>query len=332
MRRDEFIGAFYRLKNALKDSQLDKLLSLGRSQRDASSKVLSAVLGSYAKFMTHYARFTELEKKLMEAFQLTPIIDPEFWYEYVGSSESKGPMAAAVHARWGTILISEYIPPIIGLLEQTKEVEPIIVTEGSKKGKQKSVAMQKVTFLIRESDTPNLSVEQFSSVLNAIQNLYNVILKIDNLGHADLVVGALDSGSDKSIDIIGVAAAIAKLSDLLLQSWDRIRFGQSTKMSASIKTASDGLTLLTQIASAVTAGTLSATEGEKLRRTVVKSVDELFSNGVYTEEMEGNVPIPPSQLPVERRKLIAHRVTPDPAAGATKAKEIDDNGPEPEED
>lgn len=62
MRRDEFIGAFYRLKNALKDSQLDKLLSLGRSQRDASSKVLSAVLGSYAKFMTHYARFTELEK------------------------------------------------------------------------------------------------------------------------------------------------------------------------------------------------------------------------------------------------------------------------------
>jgi hypothetical protein len=172
---------------------------------------------------------------------------------------------------------------VLHLLARPGGPKPVVVTERGKKGKPKLIPTETVTFFIRESETPNLSADQFAHILNAAQNLYSVILKVHNLEPTDLVVGALDSGSDKSIDIIGVAAAIAKLSELLLQSWDRVRFGRSAKTSASIKTASDGLTLLTQLAAAVGTGAISNSEGEKLRRTVIRSIDDLFANGAYTE-------------------------------------------------
>jgi hypothetical protein len=251
----------------------------------------------------------------MDAFGLMKVTEPKFWRSFISADEKN--RSETVRARWGTMLIDEYMPPILNLLRSGEETAPIVVREGGKKGKQKSIPTRKITFLIRESDIPNLSVEQFGHILDAVQNLYNAILKVHNLGQAELVVGSLDSGSDKSIDIIGVASAIAKLSDLLLQSWDRVRFGRSAKLSTSIKTASDGITLLAQISAAVTAGTISAAEGEKLRRTVVKNIDELFSNGVYTKEMEADVPILPKPTP--SRETKANRAS-------AYGKEIRDNG------
>jgi len=203
-------------------------------------------------------------------------------------------------------LIMDYIPPLLELLRRTSETDEIILEEPAKKGKSKTISTARLTFLVREPNAPNLTVNQFAEILEAIQSLYNIILKVNELENSELVVGSLDSGSDKSIDIIGVASGIAKLSDLLLQSWDRVRFARSAKTAASIKTASDGLTLLTQVNTAAEKGAITAEEAEKLRRTVIKSIDDLFHNGVYTRTMEESRPIQPSQLPVERRKLITH--------------------------
>lgn len=114
------------------------------------------------------------------------------------------------------------------------------------------------------------------------------------------------SGSDKSIDFIGLAAAIDKLSNAILQSWDRVRFAKSAKTSASIKTASEGILLISQIATATEHGAMTPEEAEKMRRTVIKSIDDLFANGVYTKAMETVPPFQPDQLIVERRKLITH--------------------------
>jgi hypothetical protein len=246
---------------------------VARSRDDKETPTLAQVLDTFATFMNNYSRFSETEREIVTAFNLDPLREAEFWYDMLSAKEVKT-RQQAVDARWSTLMMEQYIPKVLHLLQRPLESVPIIVRDSGKKEKSKSKLLptETVTFFIRESETPNLSVDQFAHILNAVQNLYNVILKVHNLGHSELVVGALDSGSDKSIDIIGVAAAIAKLSELLLQSWDRVRFGRTAKMSASIKTASDGLTLLTQVASAVSAGTITNAEGEKLRRTVVKSI------------------------------------------------------------
>jgi hypothetical protein len=93
---------------------------------------------------------------------------------------------------------------------------------------------------------------------------------------------------------------------LFVEIWDRIRFGDSAKLSANIKTAADGVSLMTQIKSAATGGSLSEQEAEKLRRAVLRNVEELFTAGVYTMQMEASVGMTPSLIPVQRRRLLGH--------------------------
>jgi hypothetical protein len=71
---------------------------------------------------------------------------------------------------------------------------------------------------------------------------------------------------------------------------------------------------------------MSETEGENLRRGALRNIDRLFSNGVDTKEMERQTPIAPSQLPIERRKLLTH------LQRAPEANVKNDGGDEDNED
>lgn len=303
MRRDEFVRAVQRVREAIIEAKVvDGIRTISREPNTAAAQIPN-LFESYAKIMTSYSSFSEAEKEIMAAFGLNPLIEPKFWQGVV-VRESAGRISQVSR---GANLLVDYLPKIIPLLSQADEVETISVPDENKKHKLKTVRSQKIKFFIREDQAPNLSVVDFTHVLKALDNLYGVILKVNKLGHSELIVGALDSGSDKSLDVIGIAEAISKLSDLLLQAWDRARYARSSKTSASIKTVSDGIALITQISSAVSSGAINAAEGEKLRRTVFKSLEDLFSNGVYTAAMEADVLPRPSQLPVERQKLIEHR-------------------------
>jgi len=50
---------------------------------------------------------------------------------------------------------------------------------------------------------------------------------------------------------------------------------------------------------------IDKTEAKKLKRDVLKSVHDLYSNGVYAPETELIVVPKPSQLPIERQKMIS---------------------------
>jgi hypothetical protein len=134
----------------------------------------------------------------------------------------------------------------------------------------------------------------------------------------ELVVGALDSGSDKEFDLLGIAKAVKILSETLLECWNRYRSARAIDTSVSYKTAFEGITLLEKLQVAQQNNSVSAETAESLRRTIVKSIGDLFSNGVYTDAMEGQAIVVPSALPVERRKLLTHT-----ASGGNRDSEED---------
>lgn len=132
----------------------------------------------------------------------------------------------------------------------------------------------------------------------------------------------MNSGSDKSFDLVGLAKAVAALKDLLLDGWDRVRFARAQKADASFKSALEGLSLIKEIHACAEKGALSADEAEKLKRSTIRSVDELLSNGVYTKEMEEPIALTTQKLPLERRKLITHYKDP---IGKTEDNDEHDN-------
>jgi hypothetical protein len=130
---------------------------------------------------------------------------------------------------------------------------------------------------------------------------------------------------------LGIAKAVKILSETLLECWNRYRSAKATDTSVSFKTALEGISVLEKLQLAQQNSSVSAETAESLRRTIVKSTGDLFSNGVYTEAMEGQPNIVPSALPVERRKLLTHH-SPDGKKDDTLAGHNEVDKPDEDDD
>lgn len=309
MRREDLIRGLERVRSALTESNaLSAIMSLNRApQSDRESalplEVLRASMEGYSMFSIAYERFGINEKRILKEFELDSLVDSSSWMMRTRAS----PAEVSLAGRGRQAL--ETFPKFSNLVQREAATSVIVVSGSDKKGPQ-SLPTRKVTFIIRETEAPTLTLKDLSSVISDIEAIFQVILKINGDPSSDLIVAAFDSGSDKSLDLIGAAATVEKLSAFLLEAWDRIRFARMTKLRASIKAASDGLTLLNELQAAQDKGTVTSEEAEKLKRVLLKSVDDLFLKGVYTTEMEQSVPLQPSAIKFQRTKLITHYVEP----------------------
>ena len=338
MRRDELISAFEHILHVIVKYRIAEALSAFLTRGADKSGSVAVAMRAFADIARESTSFGKAEREILKIFRLEVMLKAEFWQEAVTARDG-GARPQPLNRAYSSVHdLTTYGPRIITLLKRQSDLQTIIIEEPTKKGKQKQVSTERLTLYIREPGAPNLTVDQLSSILTHIRNLYDAITTIEQLEHTELVIGSLDSGSDKSLDLIGIAEAINKLSSFLLEAWDRVRFSKTMKLSASVKTATESLGLVTQIAGCVEKSILSAEEGEKLKRIIIKGVEELFASGVYTGAMD-SVELPkPSMLPVERRKLITHyadqtpketEATTDEPPTAQKSKDDGDYEDEP---
>jgi hypothetical protein len=301
MRRDELIQALENVRRALSQAKIYQVITASLRSGSKSDAGAAPTYQAYATFMTAYASFGEAEKRVMEALKLTPLTNPEFWTKLLARDPSS---AAPGEVRLGAMMVRDFFPDIEKLLSRSTDMVGMNFEDHEKSGQP--VEARKIRFFVREPGEPSLTVKHFGQIMESIENLHNAITTIYDLPPSELVVGALDSGSDKEFDLLGIAKAVKILSETLLEGWNRYRSAKATDTSVSYKTALEGITVLEKLQLAQQNNSLSAETAESLRRTIVKSIDDLFSNGVYTDAMEGQTNIVPSALPVERRKLLTH--------------------------
>jgi hypothetical protein len=306
MRRDVLITALDNVRRVLVATKAHQLFQfLARSRSPEKEKLsfpegfLRDALESYAQFMGAYNNFGPEEKLVLKKFELDELVKAEVWISLPKPKEKQSDLSVRIRQ------IRDLIPTFVDLLMREVDSQSILLEKVEGKDVQQ-LETKKLTFLIRDSGSPNLTVRDLISILSDIENLFHSVVRIQNAGPSELIVTALDSGSEKSIDIVGVASAVDKLSGFILEAWDRIRFARANKTRASIKTASEGIALLNELKAAQDKGAIGADEGEKIRRTIVKSVDELFTKGVYTKQMETSAPLQPSQIEYQRTRLITH--------------------------
>jgi len=298
------------------------MMNLNRTPNSENESSLSAAfvkvsIEGYSKFLLAYQSFGVDEKLVLQEFQLDSLTNSSTWIIRVKPNPNELSLAGRIRQALETF------PKFINVVQRESEKSRIVVGSPDEKT-SKPLKTRKVTFLIRESDAPSLTLKDLSSVISDIESIFQVIIKIGGGASSDLIVAALDSGSDKSLDLVGAAAAVEKLSTFLLEAWDRIRYARTGKLRASIKTASEGLTLLNELKATQEKGAVSAEEAEKLKRVLLKSVDDLFLKGVYTSDMEQSVPLQPSALEFQRTKLLTHYGEHDPSPPSDEStKEID---------
>lgn len=307
MRRSEIIRGSIRVIEAVTKSRLPDVLELAlrgarSKEKGLSDNIIQEILKFHEQFVTMSNDFGTIERRIFRIFGLEPIFDADFWALVIAGATSSAESHQLVsRVRRSAWWVREFLPRMIELIQREADRRPISIhTE------KKEIVGEKMTLFIREQEAPNLTTKQFVQIMEAIDELYAIITKVYHIEHSELVVGSLDSGSDKSLDVIGIAKAVEKLSALFLECWDRIRYRHGTLLHANSRAALEGLSVISEIQALQAKKAISDEEAEALTRGIVRNMQTLFKSGVYTSKMEEQRPISPSEIPVERKKLITY--------------------------
>ncbi len=300
MRRETIVGAIEELQDILSSSKLEQYyVSPGSSSNPRLFKVMAEEMPAYA---VASSKLSEAALQLADNFGFKNLFAMDLWSTVLldqggakqqGDGPSRELIVAARDARI-FLKFSEYIISLIGRASKSSAPKDG-VTENPK-------GNATLTLLLSDDDD-SLKLTELVKSAQDIERLYDSIVTIHKYPKSVLIVKSIDSGSEKSLDLVGVATAIAKLKDLLLESWDRIRFAKSQKINASLVTMSNGLSVLTDIEKAISSKSVSKEQGEKLKKDILKSVDSLFSNGAYISEMI-TVPMKVQQLLPSRQPAM----------------------------
>jgi hypothetical protein len=300
MRRDELIEAARNLLGALKASNMTQTV-LSATRPNTRDGVASGLLfAAYANFMTNYSSFGENEKTLMKLFHIEPITSTSLWEKLVKPEGN-----VAIQVRRGLTFLEEFLPTVISMLERESDRNNATFEDPS--DPSRLVESERIRFFVRDPGLPTLTLQHFAGILRSIGELHSSIETVEQYKHTELIVASLDSGSDKEFDLLGIASSVKKLSETLLEVWNRIQAAKATKAKVNYASACEGIAVLVKLNAAEKSNAIPREQAESIRRTIVGSINELFENGVYTAEMENqNIPVP-SALPIDRRKLLTHQ-------------------------
>lgn len=294
MRRDQLLKAINNVTSAIRDSQIRRLIQRQISQdSDRNSKeneTSQEVLESFKKFALASASFGAEEHKVLEVFELTDILDVSFWTML--TSRTTASTLYATYSAVGSLL--EYSRGITELLHRDDDY---------KTKPQLADGIGSTRILV--SDNDGISVQQVALCLRSLDELYNNVCIISQISSDKLRLGSIDSGSTKVFDIFGAAKAIDMLSGFMLETWDRIRYASSLKATATFRASVEGLTAIEKLGELVKNGALSPEEGERIRRSMVREVNQLIGAGAYTEDMTASS-AQAVQVGVEKHALLTY--------------------------
>lgn len=306
MRRNELIKSLTVVKNAVVSTGIDSLFNEIRTKQPAERIVESPIaLSAYSNFIMAYTNFNPIEKQILSSFELDILHDINFWSRLMDKGSDEIGLLFSV--RTNSQALSNAIDKIIPLLSRTSDFIETSVDGVNSEGVTKKIELKTLTFIIKEDKNVDISIDNLLEILNSIKSIFEVICRVHSIDRTELFIGSIDSGSDKSIDIIGIAEAVNKSSAFIMECWDRFRFRKEQKLDKSFKTMTEGLSVIDKIQSSVDSNSISVEEAEKLKRSVIKSMDTLIGNGVYTPEAESRAIPLPSQIPVERRLMIEYQ-------------------------
>jgi len=312
MRRAELTGAVRDIVSLIARAQVRSLLrsimyERPNSQSESGTDWGKQVLTSFSELQMAHARFGPIHHQIISILGISAIFETVFWVPFLGKSPEVRPERSTELFRTleGIDVTEDYLPKFLTLLDRETDVVKKVSLEAGA-GERRDDDASLLTIYFRDPSGGALTASQMAGAVASISSIYEVIRDLYKYQQSDLVVGSLDSGSDKSIDFIGVADAIHKISGLILACWDRVRDGRSLKLAANSRAALEGLEVLEKIDALAAKGTLSAEQAEKSKRGLLRDIDALFQSGVYTSDMAAPQERGLDALPLPRPPLLVH--------------------------
>lgn len=156
--------------------------------------------------------------------------------------------------------------------------------------------------ILEDDDNPS-TPERLTTAISSIDDLYAAVTALSG-EPSKLAVIACDSGSDKSFDFTGAAAALAHVKEILLALWDRVVYFRKNQQSRTFELIAQGLPILDQIEQRKESGVIEPETAELLKRQVLAGCTKFLDSGCTIPEINADVNLNPRELLTPEPKLL----------------------------
>lgn len=296
MRRNDLINALYKVGNALQKSRLRDIL-VPKTEK-VSPEIVMQSFQTYSRF---FDTFNENDKKILKNFNLLGLEDPKFWSGLIVTGDRPSNMTSY---RMGLIYFKEYMDPMIDTLKQDNviyhtDLENINVLRAT--NNSDTILL---TVILPEHEGEVSKPARIIEVLESILSFHSVIEAVLQAKDNTLSVAAIDSGSDKSFDLLGAAQFMNSLKDLLISLWDRVVYYKEKQMNERLDLIAKSLPIMEQVAQLEKNKIIDHEESSRLKRTLLQATTKFISCGAIIPEFEAHAYFDPKKLMAPEPKLL----------------------------
>lgn len=300
MRRDRIVSAVNNLRDALQACQIRDLLRAARSGQPADGvNRTQNILLAYNVFTRHYQNFSEDEKEMMNYFGLAPLLDITFWSGLIDSDQSVSRKLLA-DVDVGAYNVIFVMPKLRELLTRENDRDELFLTDAG--GRERE--MKRVRIMVAEKERSLTAPSVVTNIIRAMDELYESLATLYGETNVSLAIGGIDSGSAKSFDFFGATAVMGDIHTLLINVWDRIKYSTEDNFRYQIEVAIMATGFIGRVKELQMSNLISEEQGQRITRTVAKSIEMLFRSGAYTDEMDSPREVKASQFLAPKQALI----------------------------
>ena len=266
MTRDEITSSAEQLVKAIESAGISELTDI-----NAEQKTLQDYLLSFKEYNILAEQFSDGALYLESALGFSQLRDPNPWIEMSKQDASKA--ESPFHHLPG---ILDTLSSISNLLANEKES---VIERGN----------QTLTLIVLGSSTSNGSPpSRICEAIESIELFYQACGYLNKTPDSDLSVFSCDSGKDMYFDIQGDAQLIEAVKDLILSIWERVVFYRNRSLQDRISLLTNSLPALDSIAELEMNGSLSASEGERVRTAIAEGAKKFLSSGAIIKEIRNH--------------------------------------------
>lgn len=320
MRRDELLGHTEILLEALESANIPRLIdeSFQKLRNTSDSGFGDEERVKLLKALNWYSiignDFEPATVFLEQLFGLRELRDQSVWATLVSPEDSGEALRSIYTLQRRLSFATEYVPKIVELIQQdsTKNIDELKREYSDSEGDAEILRL----ILIHQQDRFS-SPDRIVEALSSIDHLYEVYLELHALPLSSLAVISLDSGSDQSFDLLGIAKVIESIKDLIVELWDKIVFFNQRKNAEWLSQAVSTLSIIREIGELEEKGILQPEKAQILKDKASHAAEQFVNAGAYVPEIERRTHHNPRELLAPQPKLLV---------APTKAKMTENEG------
>jgi hypothetical protein len=301
MRREVLQDSVNRIVQDIRESGIIEMLSQGTEayqktntgDKDSAQWVNVTVLADYFNRTSHYS---EVERKISDILQINSIAEPSSWQGQFSKVDPSFIYPSLNRLKQAV----DILPRFVALLDRDYNIDGPTAGEATTES-----GMTLQTVILTDEGALMSSPERIIELLSALGQIYAVIAEVEQLPTGSLAVVGMDSGSEKSFDLLGLAKIMSELRETLQWAYNSVVFHRHNVTARNLQIASDTLGVVEKIAKLESSKAVTSEQAARMKHGLFNGLEKFAATGAYIPEMSQNRSSPAVAMRPQPRLLTA---------------------------